>query len=169
MIKGVVERGTAKIIKARGFDIAGKTGTSLIAKGSSGYGNKYQASFCGYFPAEDPKYSCIVVIQGPTQNIFGSIVSGTVFKEIADKVYAMGIMKSKKTEEVDPDYPYSKDGNNDDLTYVLNSMKIPFKKEKDLSDWVSSHTNEKLVNIKNRKIVQGIVIRQKNIGCECVF
>ena len=59
MLKGVVERGTANNIKARGFDIAGKTGTSKIAKGSSGYGDKYQASFCGYFPADDPKLSLI--------------------------------------------------------------------------------------------------------------
>lgn len=164
MLKGVVERGTAKNIKARGFEIAGKTGTSLIAKGSSGYGNKYQASFCGYFPADDPIYSCIVVIQGPTQNIFGSIVSGTVFKEIADKVYAMGIMKSKKTEEVDPYYPFSKDGSNDDLTQVLKSMEIPLKKEKDLGDWVSSHTNEEIVNIKERKIVHGVVPNVQGMG-----
>ena len=164
MLKGVVDRGTAKNIKARGFEIAGKTGTSLIAKGSSGYGNKYQASFCGYFPADDPIYSCIVVIQGPTQNIFGSIVSGTVFKEIADKVYAMGIMKSKKIEEIDPYYPFSKDGNNDDLTQVLKSMDIPLKKEKDLGDWVSSHTNEEIVNIKERKIVHGVVPNVQGMG-----
>ena len=164
MLKGVVERGTANNIKARGFDIAGKTGTSKIAKGSSGYGDKYQASFCGYFPADDPKYSCIVVIQGPTQNIFGSIVSGTVFKEIADKVYAMGIMKSNKTEELDPNYPFSKDGNNDDLTYVLNSMKIPVQKEPDLSDWVSSYTDDKLVSIKNRKVLKGVVPNVKGMG-----
>ena len=164
MLKGVVDRGTAKNIKARGFEIAGKTGTSLIAKGSSGYGNKYQASFCGYFPADNPMYSCIVVIQGPTQNIFGSIVSGTVFKEIADKVYAMGIMKSKKIEEIDPYYPFSKDGNNDDLTQVLKSMDIPLKKEKDLGDWVSSHTNEEIVNIKERKIVHGVVPNVQGMG-----
>ena len=88
MLEGVVERGTAKNIKARGFKIAGKTGTSKIAQGSKGYGDKYQASFCGYFPSDNPMYSCIVVVQGPTKNIFGSVVSGTVFKEIADKVYA---------------------------------------------------------------------------------
>ena len=65
MLEGVVERGTAKNIKARGFKIAGKTGTSKIAQGSKGYGNQYQASFCGYFPSNDPIYSCIVVVQGP--------------------------------------------------------------------------------------------------------
>ena len=49
MLEGVVERGTAKNIKARGFKIAGKTGTSKIAQGSKGYGNQYQASFLWIF------------------------------------------------------------------------------------------------------------------------
>ncbi len=164
MLKGVVDRGTAKNIKARGFDIAGKTGTSKIARGSKGYGDKYQASFCGYFPADDPKYSCIVVIQGPTRNIYGAKVSGTVFKEVADKVYAMGNMKTKKTEDVDLYYPFSKDGNNDDLTLVLSSMDIPIQKDGDIGNWVSTFTHEKMIKMSNRKIVQGVVPNVMGMG-----
>ena len=73
-------------------------------------------------------------------------------------------MKSNKTEEVDPNYPYSKDGNKDDLTFVLNTMKIPIKKDSEISDWVSSYTNDKLVSIKNRKVVQGVVPNVKGMG-----
>ena len=153
MLKGVVERGTAKNIKARGFDIAGKTGTSKIAKGSKGYGTKYQASFCGYFPADDPMYSCIVVIQGPTNNIYGSVVSGTVFKEIADKVYALGNMENKEMKMEDLYYPFSKHGVKEDFVLASSKMKIPIKKEVGVGRWVHTTATEEGVKVKNRRVV----------------
>ena len=153
MLKGVVERGTAKNIKARGFDIAGKTGTSKIAINSKGYGSKYQASFCGYFPADNPMYSCIVVIQGPTTNIYGSIVSGTVFKEIADKVYALGNMENKEIEMEDLYYPFSKHGDKKDFVFASSKMKIPLKKESGVGRWVHTIANEEGVIVKNKRIV----------------
>jgi cell division protein FtsI (penicillin-binding protein 3) len=153
MLKGVVERGTAKNIKARGFDIAGKTGTSKIAINSKGYGSKYQASFCGYFPADNPMYSCIVVIQGPTTNIYGSIVSGTVFKEIADKVYALGNMENKEIEMEDLYYPFSKHGNKIDFVFASSKMKIPLKKESGVGKWVHTIADEDGVRVKNKRVV----------------
>ena len=153
MLKGVVERGTAKNIKARGFDIAGKTGTSKIAINSKGYGSKYQASFCGYFPADNPMYSCIVVIQGPTTNIYGSIVSGTVFKEIADKVYALGNMENKELQMEDLYYPFSKHGNKKDFVFASSKMKIPLKKESGVGKWIHTIANEDGVNVKNKRVV----------------
>ena len=139
MLKGVVERGTAKNIKARGFEIAGKTGTSQIVSVSGGYSSKHQASFCGYFPADNPMYSCIVVIQGPTKNIYGSIVSGTVFKEIADKVYAMGNMENKEIEMQDLYYPFSKHGNKQDMVFACSKMRIQLKNRRIV--------NEKIPNV----------------------
>lgn len=91
LLEGVVQRGTASLtLKNTVYKIAGKTGTAQIAKGSQGYNKKnYNASFVGYFPADDPKYSCIVVVNNPTKGrIYGSSVAAPVFKEIADKVYA---------------------------------------------------------------------------------
>jgi len=90
MLDSVVSCGTGR----RGFvgvpyKVAGKTGTSKIyspdAKGES----LYNASFCGYFPADNPKYSCIVVIKKPrTKSIYGGAVALPVFRNIADKIYA---------------------------------------------------------------------------------
>ena len=96
MLEGVVERGTATNLKNPHFKIAGKTGTAQIATGNTGYGEKgakkYQASFVGYFPADNPKYSCIVVVSAPAGfAYYGNIVAGPVFKEVADKVYAQSI------------------------------------------------------------------------------
>lgn len=96
MLCGVVENGTAINLKTDYLQVAGKTGTAVIAQGKKGYkgDNKkvYQASFCGYFPAEDPEYSMIVVINSPTTNgYYGNVVAGAIFKEVADKVYSLNL------------------------------------------------------------------------------
>lgn len=94
MMEGVVLNGTASNLKNPNYKVAGKTGTAQIAKGDGGYGQKtksvtYQASFVGYFPADNPKYSCIVVVNAPSEGVYyGNAVAGPIFKEIADKVYS---------------------------------------------------------------------------------
>jgi membrane peptidoglycan carboxypeptidase len=92
LLKGVVEKGTARNLRSPYYTLAGKTGTAVIANENKGYtgegGKKYQASFCGYFPADDPKFSIIVVIVGPKGKFYGGSVAGPVFSGIADKVYA---------------------------------------------------------------------------------
>ena len=87
LLKGVVERGTARNIYSKKLPMAGKTGTCQINywKGT----HEYQASFAGYFPADDPKYSCIVVVSKPNyyKGYYGSLVAAPVFKAIAEEVY----------------------------------------------------------------------------------
>jgi cell division protein FtsI (penicillin-binding protein 3) len=91
MLEAVVTEGTGKtIIYNPLYRIAGKTGTAQVADGNKGYKAKkqYQASFCGYFPADHPKYSLIVVINDPKNGYYGAEVAGPVFREVADKVYS---------------------------------------------------------------------------------
>jgi cell division protein FtsI (penicillin-binding protein 3) len=90
MLEGVVTEGSGKqIVYNPLYKIAGKTGTAQVANGDKGYKDKkYQASFVGYFPAEKPKYSMIVVINDPIGEYYGSLVSGPVFRKIADRIYA---------------------------------------------------------------------------------
>lgn len=91
MLEGVVENGTGTSLKNELFKIAGKTGTSLVANEEGTYrvGGRYQASFVGYFPANKPAYTVIVVINNPTKGIYyGADVAGPVFKEISSKIYA---------------------------------------------------------------------------------
>ena len=92
-LRGVVEEGTAKICNDSRYAIAGKTGTARVAingryEDSEGY-RRHQASFAGYFPADNPKYSCIVVLYtGRTRgNFYGATWAAPVFKRIADKIY----------------------------------------------------------------------------------
>ena len=93
LLEGVVERGTATKLKSASFKIAGKTGTAQIALEGGGYDKeKYLASFCGYFPADKPKYSCIVVIrETKSGQFYGAEIAAPVFKEIADKIYAKNL------------------------------------------------------------------------------
>ena len=89
LLRGVVENGTAKALNKCAFQVAGKTGTAQIASNGSYNKKNYTASFVGYFPADDPKYTCIVVISNPMGGkYYGASVSAPVFKEIAEKVYA---------------------------------------------------------------------------------
>ena len=88
LLEGVVERGTAKKLRSDKFRFAGKTGTSQQGYGKRRGKVQHQASFAGYFPADKPKYSVIVVIFNPTQgSYYGGEVAGPVFKEIASNIY----------------------------------------------------------------------------------
>ncbi len=88
MMSNVVKRGTAENIYDKNFSMAGKTGTCQTDywKGET----QYISSFVGYFPADEPKFSCIVVIHKPDKEIgyYGNIVAAPVFKKIAHKIYS---------------------------------------------------------------------------------
>ncbi len=91
VMQNVVKRGTAKGLYSKDFSMAGKTGTAAAGYGKNGGSDKYYiSSFVGYFPAENPKYSCIVVVHKPDaskNNYYGADVAGPVFKRIAQKIF----------------------------------------------------------------------------------
>lgn len=91
MLKNVVERGTGKSLYSPNFSMAGKTGTAQTEYWKEGWNSnpQYISSFVGYFPAEDPKYTSIVIIHKPkvSTGYYGADVSGPVFKRIAQKIY----------------------------------------------------------------------------------
>ncbi len=93
MLESVVTKGTGKEMGSPLYRVAGKTGTAQVADDNRGYRGKrrYQASFCGYFPADKPKYAMMVSINGPKNGYYGAQVAGPVFKEIADRIYARDI------------------------------------------------------------------------------
>jgi cell division protein FtsI (penicillin-binding protein 3) len=88
MLRNVVKRGTATNIYNKNYALAGKTGTCLVNYGK-GQETQYIASFAGFFPADEPKYSCIVVIHKPDKKLgyYGNIVAAPVFQKIAQKLY----------------------------------------------------------------------------------
>src|SRR5690606_34741706 len=89
MLERVMVKGTGKSLSSPLYSSAGKTGTAQMNDGAKGYGaRRYQSSFAGYFPADNPKYSMIVVIRNPRKGYYSATTAGPVFKELADMVYA---------------------------------------------------------------------------------
>lgn len=97
-LEGVCIKGTAKgAFKNCFYTVAGKTGTALVANGNRGYADHiYQSSFAGYFPADHPRYTCIVVIKNKphAKKYLGALVAGPVFREVADKLMSMEALNS---------------------------------------------------------------------------
>ena len=143
MLEGVVERGTATNLKTADYKIAAKTGTAQIYNKNYGYkyqGNvSYQASLVGYFPAAHPKYTCIVVVNAPTQKVYyGNDVAGPVFREIADKVYATSTEIHKELEADTSNAlktPLVKASTRNDIQIVTKKLALKTKADVN-SDWV---------------------------------
>ena len=118
-LEGVVLSGTAKSLLNPFYTLAGKTGTAQVANGNRGYTDHiYQSSFAGYFPADNPKYSCIVVIKNKpfAKKYYGGQVAGPVFREIANKLFT-----------VDPD--------------LYKSYKHPIYADSSGSEWSGSNND----------------------------
>jgi len=171
MMETVVDYGTAKRIKPDLYKIAGKSGTAQVANEKYGYRSdrKYYATFVGYFPADRPKYSCIVSIYAPTVNgTGGSAVSAPVFREIADKIYAADpdMRETLKPEKrgVMADIPYSKSGSFSDLSYLFKELNIPVEKETGKPDWVTAKNSDTKVELKQRAMDKDLVPNVVDMG-----
>jgi cell division protein FtsI (penicillin-binding protein 3) len=164
MMEGVVEQGTATNLKNSNYKIAGKTGTAQIAKGKHGYKDgeavTYQASFVGYFPAENPKYSCIVVVNSPSTGVYyGNLVAGTVFREISDKVYATTFFSGYKPDNEDdikPSAPDAGNGYRADIHEVLKNLDVRYKRTSD-DDWVTTRESGDTIRLASVKLQDGLV------------
>ena len=164
MMEGVVERGTATNLKNANYRIAGKTGTAQIAKDKYGYRQdariSYQASFVGYFPAENPLYSCIVVVNAPSNGVYyGNLVAGSVFKEISDKVYATSFFRDYKpenNEDVKLAAPEAGNGCRADINEVLRNLKVRYKRTVD-DDWVTTRESGDTIRLASVKMQNGLV------------
>ena len=128
MLAGVCETGTAKTIKNPYFKIAGKTGTAQVSGGEGGYRKgMYLASFAGYFPADNPKYSMIVTFNNPRGGYYGGTVAAPVFKEIAEKIFAAENIADYEFEEAQNKQkvlPKVKKGDPEDIKLVARKLRI---------------------------------------------
>ena len=160
MLLGVVENGTGKAVHSDVVRIAGKTGTAQIASGGVYRTSGHSVAFCGYFPADEPKYSCIVVIRRPRNGYpSGGTMSGGVVKAIAEKIYASHM--PFYLNDMDPDstavlHPHPKSGDRRALENVLDELDIDLQNEADDSDWVSTS----LDTLTHRLATHAIPIRE---------
>jgi cell division protein FtsI (penicillin-binding protein 3) len=166
MMEGVVEHGTATNLKNSNYKIAGKTGTAQIARNNLGYRQgermSYQASFVGYFPAENPLYSCIVVVNAPSNGVYyGNIVAGSVFKEISDKVYATRFFRdyraeSKEDKDKNPTAPEAGNGLRSDINEVLGDLDVRYKRTSK-EEWVATRESGDTIRLVGVNPEKGLV------------
>jgi cell division protein FtsI (penicillin-binding protein 3) len=161
LLEGVVEEGTAKNLKHADYAIAGKTGTALIAKGGSYKREKtYQASFVGYFPAEAPRYSCIVVVNSPSRAFYyGNVVAGPIFKEISDKVYSTQLEMHAELamDTTKSTVPSAAIAQWKDLNSIYGHLNINTHTRDQDAEWVYAIPEADSVTLKEREFSQGFV------------
>lgn len=130
----VVSKGLGKKAGNKNFKVSGKTGTAQVAQGRGGYHSgqmKYLISFCGYYPSDKPKYSCIVAIQKSGLPASGGGHCGPVFSEIARSVMAQGVFRdaSEGSDSLSVFVPDVLDGNLTAATTVLRELSVPVRQD----------------------------------------
>ncbi len=175
ILQKVVSEGLAKPAGSKQFSVSGKTGTAQISQGAAGYKTgrvNYLVSFCGYFPSEAPKYSCIVSIQKPGLPASGGLMAGSVFGKIAERVYAKNLRLDihnaiDSTTNVIPDV---KTGEMNEALRVLNELKIPVKKQftgqKKEDVWGNTQSTPESVILQGHEIASNTVPNVVGMGAK---
>ncbi len=178
MLEGVVLRGTASNLKNSVYSIAGKTGTAQIAsKGQYKVEAKasYRASFVGYFPADNPEYSCIVIVNSPsTDGYYGNITAGPIFREIADKVYASSISidpsVNDSNNKANNNNLFVKNGDADDTYKVFKALDVKCKTGSTISSWLEFNVQDTTLIVNGytpqKQLEKGIIPDLKNMDAE---
>jgi len=137
LLAEVVKTGTARKLKSPKYDFSGKTGTAQInykdKRKKAGKKVGYRSSFVGYFPSEQPKYTCIVIVTDPKKNgIYGADVAGPVFRKVMDNIFFlkpelhMALNSYQKPKLDGKDLPERFAGSLEDMEIVLKTLHVPF-------------------------------------------
>jgi cell division protein FtsI (penicillin-binding protein 3) len=167
MMEGVITRGTATNLKSANYTIAGKTGTAQVVKGKKYEKGSYKASFAGFFPANNPKYTIVVVINEPRKGEFyGGRVAGPVFKDIADKVYSSSIkLQPTQAGSSGPQVPDNFKGEISAVKTVLNKLNISSVNDSgSLGKWVAGSKRTHSVSLQSLKVTDGVVPDLRGMG-----
>lgn len=129
ILEKVVSEGLGKKAGSKQFHVSGKTGTAQVSQGKGGYKTgpmRYLVSFCGYFPSEAPKYSCIVAIQKSGLPASGGLMAGSVFSKIAERVFAKHLAQNLKEAKDSTSIliPDVKNGDVSEAHYVLSQIEV---------------------------------------------
>ena len=167
-LEGVCIRGTAKsAFKNTFYPVAGKTGTALVANGNRGYADHiYQSSFVGYFPANHPRYTCIVVIKNKpfAKKYLGALVAGPVFREVADKLMSMDALAPDSNQLASYTDLLKKDssayyyaGSTDGIKNVFYTLQMPYADSSHDKKWAGVYRE------KNQPVVKAKSEDQKQV------
>lgn len=169
-MEAVITEGTGRpAFKDMPFPVAGKTGTAHVADANVKYGHGvYQASFVGYFPANDPQYSCIVVIRTKPHAAlhYGGQLGAPVFREVATKIYAMYVQKK------DPSmYAAKKDsaayfyaGNSKDIKNVYTTLNVGYADSVEQNEWSNVYADNYQPVMKTNAVRKQVMPNVKGMG-----
>lgn len=177
--------GTGRGIYTSHYRIAGKTGTAKMSFGNTGYTNKNLSSFVGFFPADDPMYSCIVVVGGPQGMLTtGGAVSAPIFRIMADKIITSNIKSNKAINKdstiVEQPMPIIM-ASTDVIKNINKKLHIKFdlKEDWDFAMLKTDSTNKRTIsqvdfNKKTVPSVKGLLLDDaiyllENVGLKVVF
>ncbi len=177
ILKSVVSEGLAKPAGSKLFSVSGKTGTAQISQGKAGYKSgrvKHLVSFCGFFPSENPIYTCYVAIQAPNASPSGGIQAGGVFSKIAERVYAKHLTHSleKAKDSTSVMIPEIKNGNLNETTFILDELDINYSKndmdldEDDEIKWGKAISTAENVHLDEMRLNEKLVPNVKGMGAK---
>ena len=171
ILKSVVANGLAKPAGSKLFSVSGKTGTAQISQGKAGYksgGTKHLVSFCGYFPSENPMYSCYVAIQAPKASPSGGVQAGSVFSRIAERVYAKHLFfdLAQAKDSTSVMIPDTKNGNVSDTKYILGELDINFNETESGIEWCKAAGETNNVRLTELNINDKLVPNVRGMGAK---
>ena len=166
----VVTEGTGKkAFKDMPFAVAGKTGTAHVSDGSIKYANGvYQATFVGYFPADKPQFTCIVVIRTKPHaaSHFGGTVAAPVFREIATKLYSLYVERKTPSQlaVMKDSSAYFYAGSSADIKNVFQTMNIRYTDSAAQGDWSTVYANNYTPVVKTTAIRKQLMPNVRGMG-----
>lgn len=165
----VIDGTATKVFKGMPFAIAGKTGTAHVSDGPIKYAHGvYQASFVGYFPADKPQFTCIVVVRTKPHaaSHYGGTVAAPVFREIATKLYAMYVDKKNPVlyTGVKDSSAYYYAGYAKDMKNVLATMKVSYRDSALQSNWASVMADNYQPVMKANSVKQQVMPNVRGMG-----
>ena len=156
LLEAVAKSGTARKLKVDGLSFAGKTGTTRLEYWKETDRNKYNASFAGYFPADSPKYSMIVIVYNPEgSDFYGAKVAGPVFKNVMKRLTGYQKTKEPKTEQRSL-YAETQSGNKYDYKRVLDYVGVDYK-DNGKGSWVEVRPRSEVMQLSPQKISNKVV------------
>ncbi len=166
------------LFKNSPYTVAGKTGTSLVANGNKGYADKiYHSSFAGFFPAENPQYTIVVVIKNKPHaaKFYGASVAGPVFKEISDRLYTLYVKQNDQLNLIAKKdsswFQYA--GYSTEVKQVFDKLKLKYTSTNSESDFITVTNQTGKAAVYNFKIsekqmpsLKGLALKDAVAVCE---
>src|SRR3990172_4057673 len=157
MLRGVVKNGTGSLAEIKTITVGGKTATSQKYLEGSYSKNKYNASFVGFFPADDPQLVCLIIVNAPQIEKYGGRVAAPIFKKIAERILEIDLKKFQKSERYNENEVVEKNIITTDLNYGEESEVISVINVENTNEFVNDNHNKLMPDLRGRSVKEALV------------